>query len=85
METIEAEVHKLIECSFIWEEQHPNWVANIVHVLKIIAKIRICINFRDLSTACPKDEFSLPITNVMIDKMCGFERISFMDGLLGYN
>ena len=29
MEVIKIEVHKLIECSFIWEEQHPDWVANI--------------------------------------------------------
>jgi len=33
MEAIEAEVHKLIACGFIWEEQHPDWVANIVPVL----------------------------------------------------
>jgi len=34
MEAIEAEVHKLIECGFIREEQHPDWVADIVPVLK---------------------------------------------------
>jgi len=34
MEAIEAEVHKLIECGFIREEQHSNWVANIFPVLK---------------------------------------------------
>ena len=34
MEAIEAEVHKLIECGFIHEEQHPTWVANIISVLK---------------------------------------------------
>ena len=34
MEAIEAEVHKLIACGFIREEQHPDWVANIVPVLK---------------------------------------------------
>jgi len=35
--------------------------------------------------ACSKDEFPLLITDIMIDNMCGFERISFMDGLSGYN
>ena len=34
MEAIETEVHKLIARGFIWEEQHPDWVANIVSVLK---------------------------------------------------
>jgi len=67
MEAIEAEVHKLIAYGFIWEEQHLDWVANIVPVLKKNGKIRICIDYRDLNTACPKDEFPLPITDVMID------------------
>jgi len=34
MEAIKAEVYKLTACDFIREEQHPNWVANIVPVLK---------------------------------------------------
>ena len=67
MEAIEAEVQKLIECGFIREEQHSDWVANIVLVLKKNEKIRVCIDFRDLNIACPKDEFLLLITDVMID------------------
>jgi len=85
MEAIEAEVQKLIEYGFIREEQHSDWVANIVPVLKKNKKIRVCIDFRDLNIACPKDEFSLPITDVMIDNTYGFERMSFMDDFLGYN
>jgi len=85
MEDIEVEVHKLIECGFIREEQHPDWVANIVSVLKKNEKIWICIDYRDLNAACPKDEFPVPITDVMIDNTCGIERISFMDGFSRYN
>ena len=48
-------------------------------------KIRICIDYHDLNAACPKDEFPLPITDVMIDNMCDFERMSFMDDFAGYN
>jgi len=85
MESIEAEVYKLIECGFIREEQYPNWVANIIPVLKKNGKIWICIDYRDLNAACPKDEFPLPITNIMIDSNCDFERMYFMDGFSGYN
>ena len=73
MEAIEVKVHKLIAWGFIREEQHPDWVTNIVPVLKKNEKIWICIDYHDLNTACPKDEFSLPITDVMIDNTCGFE------------
>jgi len=41
--------------------------------------------YRDLNTACSKDEFMLPITDAMIDNTYGFERMSFMDGFSGYN
>jgi len=85
MEAIQSEVKKLIDSDFIREEQHPDWVANIVPVPKKNGKIRVCIDFRDLNVACPKDEFLIPITGVMIDNTCGFERMSFMDGFSGYN
>ena len=67
------------------KEQHPDWVANIVPILKKNRKIRVCIDFCDINIACSKDEFLLPITDIMIDNMCSFERISFMDGFSGYN
>ena len=85
MEAIESEVKKLIDSNFVREKQHPDWIANIVPVLKKNEKIRICIDFHDLNAACPKDEFPLPLTVVMIDNTCSFERISFMDGFSGYN
>jgi len=82
MEAIKTEVHKLIEYGFIREEQHPNW---IILVLQKNGKIRIWIDFCDLNTAYPKDKFPLPITDIMIDNTCGFERMSFLDGFSGYN
>ena len=80
MEAIKSEVKKLINSDFIREEQHPYWVANIVPVPKKNRKIQIYIDYHDLNVACHKDEFSLSITDVMIDNTCDFERMSFMDG-----
>ena len=73
MEAIQSKVKKLMDSSFIREEQHPDWVANIVPITKKNGKIRVCIDFRDLNEACLKDEFPLPIKDVMIDNTCGFE------------
>jgi len=80
MEAIQSEVKKLIDSDFIREEQNPDWIANIVPVTKENRKIWVCIDFHDLNETCPKDEFSLPITDVMIDNTCGFERMSSMAG-----
>ncbi|KAJ8615247.1 hypothetical protein MRB53_034619 [Persea americana] len=85
MDKIEQEVQKLKNVGFIREEQHPEWLANIVPVTKKNGQIRVCIDYRDLNNACPKDEFPLPISEVMIDNTCRFERMTFMDGFSGYN
>jgi len=47
MEAIQSEVKKLIDSGFVREEQHLDWVANIVPVTKKNGKIWICIDFRD--------------------------------------
>jgi len=85
MEAIQSEVKKLIDSGFIREEQHPDWVANIVPITKKNGKIRVCFDFHDLNEACSKDELPLPITDIMVNNTCGFERMSFMDGFSGYN
>ena len=43
------------------------------------------VGFRDLNNACPKDDFPLPITEVMVDATIGHEALSFIDGSSGYN
>ena len=54
---IETEVNKLIEASFIREVQYPEWITNIVLVKKKNGQIRVCVDFRDLNSACPKNDF----------------------------
>ena len=43
IETIKTEVHKLIECSFIREEQHPNWVANLYLCLRRTGRLEFAL------------------------------------------
>ncbi|KAL0395425.1 UNVERIFIED_CONTAM: Transposon Tf2-12 polyprotein [Sesamum latifolium] len=82
---IETEVNKLIEVGFIREVKYPMWISSIVPVRKKNGKIRVCVDFRDLNNACPKDDFPLPIAELMIDATTGHEDLSFMDGSSGYN
>ncbi|XP_031127546.1 uncharacterized protein LOC116029639 [Ipomoea triloba] len=83
--SIEGEVNKLIEVGFIREVKYPTWISSIVPVRKKNGQIRVCVDFRDLNVACPKDDFPLPITELMIDAVTGHEIMSFMDGSSGYN
>ena len=58
-----------------------NWIANVVHVPEKDGKIRVCVDFRDLNKACPRDDFPFPHIDVLVDNAL----MSFMDGFLGYN
>ena len=82
---IKDEIDKLINAGFIREVYYPKWLANIVPVKKKNGQVRICVDFRDLNEACPKDEFPLPITELLIDATTRFGALSFMDGFSGYN
>ncbi|KAL0352208.1 UNVERIFIED_CONTAM: Transposon Ty3-G Gag-Pol polyprotein [Sesamum calycinum] len=82
---IEGEVNKLIEVGFIRAVKYPMWISSIVLVRKKNGQIRVCVDFRNLNNACPKDDFPLQITELMIDATTGHEALSFMDGSSGYN
>ena len=43
------------------------------------------VDFRDLNKAYPKDDFSLPHIDVIINNAASSAMYSFMDGFLGYN
>ena len=76
---IEIDVNKLIEASFIQKVKYLIWISSIVPIKKKNGQIRICVAFRDFNNACPKDDFSLPITELMIDATTGHEALSFME------
>ncbi|XP_070020611.1 uncharacterized protein [Nicotiana sylvestris] len=82
--SIETEVNKLIKVGFISEVNYPTWVSSIVPVRKNNSQIRVCVDFRDLNNACPKDEFPLPILELMIDTT-RYKAMPFMDNSSGYN
>jgi len=62
-----------------------DWVSNVVPVNKKQGIIRICIDYRDINQACPKDNYPTPYIDQIIDDCVGSKIFSFMDGFSGYN
>ena len=52
---------------------------------KANGKWRICVDFMDLKKACPKDSFSLPRIDQLVDSTARHKLLTFMDTFLGYN
>ena len=59
---------------------YPQWIANIVPVPKKDRKVRMCVDYRDLNKASPKDDFPLPHIDMLVDSTTKLKVISFMDG-----
>ena len=45
----------------------------------------MCVDYRDLNKASPKDDFPLPHIDMLVDSTVKFKVFSFMDGFSGYN
>ena len=45
----------------------------------------MCMDYRDLNWASPKDDFPLPHIDVLVDNTVQHKIFSFVDGFYGYN
>ncbi|KAK5776974.1 hypothetical protein PVK06_044939 [Gossypium arboreum] len=82
---IKEEVKKQFDVGFLQTSKYPEWVANIVPVPKKDGKVRMCVDYRDLNRASPKDNFPLPHIDTLVDNTAKHSLFSFMDGFSGYN
>ncbi|XP_073121112.1 uncharacterized protein [Henckelia pumila] len=82
---IAEQVRELLEAGHVKEVQFPTWLSNVVLVPKSTGKWRMCIDFRDLNKACPKDCYPLPRIDQLVDSTSGYELFCFMDAYQGYH
>ncbi|KAG8503668.1 hypothetical protein CXB51_001660 [Gossypium anomalum] len=82
---IKEEVKKQFNAGFLQVVNYSEWVANVVPVPKKDGKVRMCVDYRDLNKASPKDNFPLPHIDTLVDNTAGYALFSFMDGFSGYN
>ena len=70
---IGEEVVRLLAAGFIREVYHSEWLANVVMVPKKDKSLRMCIAFKHINRACPKDHFPLPRIDQIVDSTAGCE------------
>ncbi|RVW75857.1 Retrovirus-related Pol polyprotein from transposon 297 [Vitis vinifera] len=68
---VKEEIQKQLSVGFISVVEYPEWLANVVPVPKKDDKVRVCVDFRDLNKASPKDDFP-------------FHTLIYFDGSRGY-
>jgi hypothetical protein len=76
----------LLQARFIHQCWCTEWVSNVVPVEKEnTRKIWICVNFRNLNRASPKDEYQMPVADMLINSASGNKVISFLNSNVGYH
>ncbi|GJY67007.1 reverse transcriptase domain-containing protein [Tanacetum coccineum] len=58
--TIYEKMEKLVDSGIMKEVHYHSWLSNPVMVKKHDDSWRMCVDFKDLNKACPKDDYSLP-------------------------
>jgi hypothetical protein len=70
----------LQQAGFVQPCRYADWVSSIVPVEKKNTRmIRICVDFRNLNRATPKDEYPIPVADLLINIASGNKVISFLD------
>ena len=82
---IQTEVDNLLKVVFIREVKYPEWLANVVVVLKKGGKWRVCVDYTDLNDVCPKDSFPLPRIDRIVDASDGHGILSFLDAFSDFH
>ena len=81
---VKEEIQKQLNV-FISMVEYLEWLANVVPISKKDDKVKVCVDFRNLNKASPKDDFSFPHIDMLVDSIVGHAMLSFIDGFSGYN
>jgi hypothetical protein len=82
---VKKEVEKMLEAGFIRPCRYAQWISSVIPVQKKDGRWRVCVDFRDLNRATPKDEYPMPVAETLINTAASHKILSFMDGNAGYN
>ncbi|GJV49513.1 reverse transcriptase domain-containing protein [Tanacetum coccineum] len=82
---IQEEVEKLVNAGIMKEVHYHSWLSNPVMVKKHDGTWRMCVDFKDLNNACPKDCYPLPEIDWKVESLCGYSFKCFLDAYKGYH
>jgi len=84
LEEVKKEVQKMLDAGFIRPCRYAEWISSVVPVQKKDGRWRVYVDFRDLNRAT-KDEYLMPVAEMLINAAARHKLQSFMDSNAGYN
>nr|GEV29668.1 reverse transcriptase domain-containing protein [Tanacetum cinerariifolium] len=82
---IQEEVEKLVDAIIMKEVHYQSWLENPVMMKKHDDSWRMCVDFKDLNKACPKDDYPLSKIDWKVESLCEYPFNYFLDAYKGYH
>ncbi|GJU51989.1 hypothetical protein Tco_1221544 [Tanacetum coccineum] len=79
------EVEELLKEGIVRPIRYPTWISDPVLVNKVDKSWRMCIDFKNINSACPNDYYPLPDIDRKIKSVMGFRYKCFLDAYKGYH
>ncbi|GJU24785.1 reverse transcriptase domain-containing protein [Tanacetum coccineum] len=83
LEVVTKEVQEWVKAGIVRPVKYPTWISNPVLVKKVDGTWRMCIDFKNLNAACPKDYYPLPEIDLKIEAIMGYPFKYFLDAYKG--
>ncbi|GJT84977.1 hypothetical protein Tco_1066694 [Tanacetum coccineum] len=77
------EVENLVNVGIMKEVHYHSWLSNPVMVKKHDNSWRMCVDFKELNKACPKDGYPLPEIDWKVESLCEYPFKCFQDAYKG--
>ena len=68
---VKKEIEKMLIAGFIRPCRYAEWISSVVPVEKKDGRWRVAIDFRDVNRATPKDEYPMPVAEMLINAAAG--------------
>ena len=65
----------MLDAGFIRPCRYAEWISSVVPVQKKDGRWRVCVDFRDINRATPKDEYPMPVAETLINAAAGYNQI----------
>nr|GEY15026.1 reverse transcriptase domain-containing protein [Tanacetum cinerariifolium] len=82
---ITKEVAEWLKVGIVRPVRYPTWISNPVLVKKVDESWRMCIDFKNVNFACPKDYYPMLEIDSKIESVVGFPLKCFVDAYKGYH
>ncbi|GKB18978.1 reverse transcriptase domain-containing protein [Tanacetum coccineum] len=82
---VTKEVTEWIKAGIVHPVKYLTYISNPVLVKKCDGSWRMCIDFKNLNSACPKDYYPLPNIDCKVEAVMGFKYKCFLDAYKGYH